>query len=227
MTAGDAVEAAQVDELLDVFPADIHAAAQDHRVDGDFGPQLQALHAVEGGDDVAAHGQSAVVFQQHHVVLFQIRLDGVGHLGGAGGAVGGQGHAADHRHVLDHVVHIHGFVGHGETGGSGRMGMDDAPYVRALFIAAQMHFDLAGGTQTLGAFQHLALVVDAQQFFGGDKAFAHAGGGAQKGAVLQPGGYIAVVGRHPAQLPGFVTDVADLLLDQIDVHSRGHSFPCF
>ena len=74
MAASDAVEAAQIDELLNIFPADVPAAAQNHRIDGNFRPQLQAFHTVKGGDHITAYRQRAVIFQQHHIMLLQIRI---------------------------------------------------------------------------------------------------------------------------------------------------------
>ena len=74
MPAGDAVVAAQVDKLFDVFMADVPATTDNHGVDGDLRLELQTFHAVEYRDDVAADRQCAVVSQPHHVVLLQIGL---------------------------------------------------------------------------------------------------------------------------------------------------------
>ena len=96
--------------------------------------------------------------------------------------------------------------------------MDHTPHIGVLFITAQMHFDFTGRAQAFGAFQHFPLAVDSQQLFRGNKAFAHAGGSTEERAVLQSCGYISVVGCHPAQLPGFMADIADLFFYQVDVH---------
>ena len=135
------------------------------------------------------------------------------------GAVGGQGHAADDGDILNHVVHIHGLVGHGKAGGAGGMGVDHAHHVGPLFVAAQVHLHLAGGAQALLTLQDLQVFIHPQQLFRGDKALAHAGGGAQEGAVVQPGGNVAVVGGHPAQLPHLVAHIANLVFQLVDTRS--------
>ena len=223
MATGDPVKAAQVDEFLDIFPADVVTTAQNHRVDGNFCPQFQTFHAVEGGNDIAAHCQRAVVLQQHDIVFFQIGFDGIGYLGGAGGAVGGQGHTADDRHIFNHVVHIHRLVRHRKAGSTGRVGVDDAPHIGALFIAAQMHLDFTGGAQTFGTFQNFALGVDTNEFFRGNETLTHTRRRTQKGSVFQTSRYVAIVRRNPTQLPHLVADITDLFLDKVPIHDFFHS----
>ena len=136
VTAGDSVIAPQVNELLNIVSADVMAAAQDHSVNGDLGPQFQALHTIKGSDDIAANGQCAVVLQQHHIVRLQVWLNSVGHFHGGRGTVRRQRYGTDDGHIFDHIVHIHGLVCHGKAGCSRRMGVDHAHHIVPLVVAA-------------------------------------------------------------------------------------------
>ena len=107
----------------------------------------------------------------------------------------------------------------GKARGPGRVRVDDAPHVIPLFIAAQMHFDLAGRAQPFGRLQYIAPCVDADELFRCDEALAHARGRRQKRSVLQFRAHVAVVGRYPAKLPHLVADIANLLLDRPNIHN--------
>ena len=96
--------------------------------------------------------------------------------------------------------------------------MNDAPHIGALFIAAQMHFNLTRRTQTLRRFHDIAVCINANQLFRRDKAFAHTGGSAKEGAVLQACRNVAVVCRNPSKLPHLVAHIADLFFDYLNIH---------
>ncbi len=91
------------------------------------------------------------------------------------------------------------------------MSVEHRPHILSFLIAAQVHFDLGRGTVSLQRIQNLSRLIDMNQLFRRDKAFAHPCRGRQKRAILQFRGYVAVVGRNPSQLPHFVVYVANLL----------------
>lgn len=108
--------------------------------------------------------------------------------------------------------------------------MDYGVDLRARGIAAQMYLELAGGLvprESRGLYD-LVVGVHLDEHIRREHSLAGAGWGSNEIAVRQARGDVAVVSRHEAELPQFVTDLAycfpDLLFSHVLVPSCSFKF---
>ena len=181
-------------ELSDFAGREKLRFASEARAKSNLGEVLDDFHAVEGGEEIGAAGNRAVIGEEERVVVRDVRFKHGTKIGRAGRGVTHEGNFAETDHHFGKERLVQSLTGSGEARSGWRMRVTDGLNVRAHAIEQQMHAGFGGDLPM--AVEVAAFEVHNDEVIRIHHALVEAGGRGEDALGIQTHGEIAFGGNN-------------------------------